>query len=384
MKNISLKKILTAALAAAMALSLCGCGGESGTPVSSEVPMSDSSKPYAGHTLYVANWQGYNSDADYCEKAFEDATGCSVEHVYFNSYEELMTTLMTGGNKTIDAVVLSNNYTQWFHEEGLIMNVDPALIPNYELVADVYKDLAPYAVDEEGNLFAFPWCNGTSSIAYNPDYVDFEIKHWTDLLDPRLTGHVMVLNGDGDDWVIGCLLAGEDSDDIENVDIEKVRTALAELKGQLLGFWATNDEQIMPWLAGDFWAGEIWSGPYSELINNPNTNIKLVHPEEGTVGYIDYWSIVEGTDEFELACEWINWIESTQQQTAMATGISEAYPGDYFTYTPVNAEAINNLTDEQKVILQLDPMPTCIKLLPYIADPELKDQWTDLYQEFVS
>ena len=384
MKNISLKKILTAALAAAMALSLCGCGGESGTPVSSEVPMSDSSKPYAGHTLYVANWQGYNSDADYCEKAFEDATGCSVEHVYFNSYEELMTTLMTGGSKTIDAVVLSNNYTQWFHEEGLIMNVDPALIPNYELVADVYKDLAPYAVDEDGNLFAFPWCNGTSSIAYNPDYVDFEIKHWTDLLDPRLTGHVMVLNGDGDDWVIGCLLAGEDSDDIENVDIEKVRAALKQLKGQLLGFWATNDEQIMPWLSGDFWAGEIWSGPYTELINNPDTNIRLVHPEEGTVGYIDYWSIVEGTDEFDLACEWINWIESTEQQTAMATGISEAYPGEYYTYTPVNAESIGNLTDEQKVILQLDPMPTCIKLLPYIADPELKDQWTDLYQEFVS
>ena len=378
------KKILAAALAAAMTLSLGGCGSESGTPGSSEPPVSDPSKPYAGHTLYVANWQGYNSDADYCEKAFEDATGCSVEHVYFNSYEELMTTLMTGGNQTIDAVVLSNNYTQWFHEEGLIMNVDPALIPNYELVADVYKDLAPYAVDEEGNLFAFPWCNGTSSIAYNPDYVDFEIKHWSDLLDPRLTGHVMVLNGDGDDWVIGCLLAGEDSDDMENVDIEKVRAALKQLKGQLLGFWATNDEQIMPWLAGDFWAGEIWSGPYTELINNPDTNIKLVHPEEGTVGYIDYWSIVEGTDEFELACEWINWIESTEQQTAMATGISEAYPGDYFTYTPINTEAINNLTDEQKVTLQLDPMPTCIKLLPYIADPELKDQWTDLYQEFVS
>ena len=384
MKCNALKKILAAALAAVMTLGLCACGGKSETPASSEPSVSDPSKPYAGHTLYVANWQGYNSDADYCEKAFEDATGCSVEHVYFNSYEELMTTLMTGGNQTIDAVVLSNNYTQWFHEEGLIMNVDPALIPNYELVADVYKDLAPYAVDEAGNLFAFPWCNGTSSIAYNPDYVDFEIKHWSDLLDPRLTGHVMVLNGDGDDWVIGCLLAGEDSDDIENVDIEKVRAALKELKGQLLGFWATNDEQIMPWLAGDFWAGEIWSGPYTELINNPDTNIKLVHPEEGTVGYIDYWSIVEGTDEFELACEWINWIESTEQQTAMATGISEAYPGDYFTYTPINAEAINNLTDEQKVTLQLDPMPSCIKLLPYIADPELKDQWTDLYQEFVS
>ena len=44
-----------------------------------------------------------------------------------------------------------------------------------------------------------------------------------------------VLNGDGDSWVIGCLLAGEDSNDIENADIEKVRASLNELKGQLLG-----------------------------------------------------------------------------------------------------------------------------------------------------
>ena len=36
----------------------------------------------------------------------EEKYGCEVEHVYFNSYEELMTTLQTGGNKTIDAVVL--------------------------------------------------------------------------------------------------------------------------------------------------------------------------------------------------------------------------------------------------------------------------------------
>ena len=386
-----MKKILALVLALCMVLALVACGAAPAAPAeapAAEAPAAPAAEepaglPYEGHTLYVANWQGYNSDEDYCVKAFQDATGCTVEHVYFNSYEELLTTLQTGGNKTIDAVVLSNNYTQWFHDEGLIANVDPAKIPNYAEVADVYKDLSPYAVDADGNLFAFPWCNGTSSIAYNPDKVDFEIEHWSDLMDPSLKGHVMVLDGDGDDWVIGCLLAGEDSDDIENADIEAVRTALKEFKGQLLGFWASNDEQTIPWLAGDFWAGEIWSGPYSELINNPDTNIKLVHPSEGTVGYIDYWSVVEGTDEFDLACEWINWIESYEQQYSMATGISEAYPGDYYTYTPVNAKAIDGLTAEQKIALELDPMPTCIKLLPYIADPDVKDAWTDLYQEFV-
>lgn len=386
-----MKKILAMMLALVMALSLAACGGPAGNSPATEKPGAETSAsvnegglPYEGHTLYVANWQGYNSDQAYCEKAFEDATGAQVEHVYFNSYDELMTTLLTGGNKTIDAVVLSNNYTQWFHDDGLISDLDASKLPNYEKVADVYKDQAPYAVDDAGRLFAVPWCSGTSSIAYNPDYVDFEIEHWSDLLDPRLKGHVMVLNGDGDSWVIGCLLAGEDSNDIENADIEKVRASLNELKGQLLGFWSTNDEQIMPWMAGDFWAGEIWSGPYSQLLHDSSTNIKLVHPEEGTVGFIDYWAIVEGTDEQDLAYEWLDWIMSAEQQTSMATGISEAYPGEYMTYTPVNAEVIEALTPEQKIDLQLDPMPTTIKLLPYIADPAVKDQWVDLYQEFVS
>ena len=398
-----MKKLLAVLLSAGMVMSsLAACGGggnaSSGAAASSAAAESTAassaaseagesaeagSGDYAGHTLYVANWQAYMSDQDYVEKAFEEKFGCTVEHVYFNSYEELMTTLQTGGNQKIDAVVLSNNYTQYFHDAGLIANVDPAKIPNYENVDAVYKDLAPFAVDDAGNVFAYPWCNGTSSIAYNPKYVDFEIEHWSDLLRPELKGHVMVLDGDGDDWVIGCLLAGEDSDDIENADIEKVRASLMELKDQLLGFWASNDEQLIPWKAGDFWAGEIWSGPYTQLLAEDPEGIKLVHPEEGTVAYIDYWSVVEGTDEFDLACEWINWIESDEVQKTMATGESTTYPGEYMTYGPVNGSVIAGLTPEQKVSLQLDPMPTKLKLLPYIADPDLKDQWTDLYNEFV-
>ena len=420
-EDMKMKKGLAIALAGIMAISLAACGGGSAPAQEAAADSAESaadagaeesaeaadagaeesaeaadagaeesadaadagSGDYSGHKLVVANWQDYSSDQDYAEKAFEDKFGCEVEHVYFNSYEELQTTLQTGGNKTIDAVVLSNNYTQFFHDAGLIANVDPAKIPNYADVDPVYKDLAPYAVDDAGNVFAYPWCNGTSSIAYNPDKVDFEIKHWSDLLDPSLKGHVMVLNGDGDDWVIGCLLAGEDSDDIENADIEKVRASLMQLKDQLLGFWASNDEQLNPWYAGDFWAGEIWSGPYTELLASDKTNIKLVHPEEGTVGYIDYWAVVEGTDEYDLACEWINWIESEEVQHTMATGESESYPGEYLTYTPINHNVIEGLTPEQKVALELDPMPTKIKLLPYIADPDIKDQWTDLYNEFV-
>ena len=104
---------------------------------------AEETKDYSGHTLYVANWQAYSSDTNYCEVAFEEKFGCEVEHVYYNSFDELMTNLQTGGNEMIDAVVLSQNYTQYFHDQGLLMNVDPADIPNYEGVADTYKDIAP-------------------------------------------------------------------------------------------------------------------------------------------------------------------------------------------------------------------------------------------------
>ena len=41
------------------------------------------------------------------------------------------------------------------------------------------------------------------------------------------------------------------------------------------------------------------------------------------------------------------------------------------------------IKDYGTITLELDPMPTVIKLLPYIADPDVKDAWVDLYQEFV-
>lgn len=387
-----MKKILALALALIMVFGLVACNTPgkteptSPTPATSVNPTDNTAAGgnYSGQTLYVANWQAYSSDRDYAEKAFEDKTGCNVEHVYFNSYDELMTTLQTGGNKTIDAVVLSQNYTQYFHDQGLLANVDPAKIPNYEGVTPVYKDVSPYAVDAEGNVFAFPWCSGVTSLAYNPDYVDFEINHWSDLLNPKLTGHVTLFGDYGDGMIIGALISGQDPSDPENLDLDKVAEALAQLKPQILSFWSSNDEQLIPYLAGESWAGNMWSGPYAQL-KREGKNVKMVHPEEGTVGYLDYWCVVEGTDQFDLACEWINWIESYELQYTMATGEGTDYAppaGEvYPTYSPVNQKVIEGLTAEQKSLLSLDPMPTKICMLNYLT-PEQKDAWMDVWDTF--
>ncbi len=375
-----MRKFLAATLPLCAALCLlAGCGGGQASPS----PDGAGDKPYAGRELYVANWQAYSSDTDYCEKAFEDRFGCSVEHVYFNSYDELMTNLRTGGSAAIDAVVLSQNYTQYFREQGLLMDVDTTKVPNYQDVAPAYRDISPYAVDREGNVFAFPWCTGQTSIAYNPDYVDFEIKHWSDLLDPALTGHVCMFGDYGDGMIIGALISGQDPTDPDNLDLDKVSEALARLKPQILSFWSSNDEQLIPYYSGEFWAGNMWSGPYAQLVQEGRP-VKYVHPEEGTVGYVDYWCVVKGTDEYDLACEWINWIESEELQYTMATGESADYPpaeGVYPTYAPVNAKVLENLTQEQLAALGMDPAPTKLCMLNHLT-PEQKDAWVDVWERF--
>lgn len=345
---------------------------------------AEETKDYSGHTLYVANWQAYSSDTNYCEVAFEEKFGCEVEHVYYNSFDELMTNLQTGGNEMIDAVVLSQNYTQYFHDQGLLMNVDPADIPNYEGVADTYKDIAPYAVDEDGNVFAFPWTTGTTSLVYNPEKVTKEITSWSDMLDPEFTGHVC-LNGDyGDGMIIAILLSGQDPSDPENLDLDKVAETLEELKPQVLSFWASNDEQLIPYKSGEFWIGNMWSGPCAQLITE-GAAVEYIHPAEGTIGFLDYWAVVEGTDEYDLACEWINWIESYELQYTMATGEGTEYESvdglPYPTYTPVNAEVFENLTDEQKDALGMNPMPTKICMLNYLT-AEQKDAWQEVWDNF--
>ena len=106
---MKMKKVLAICLMLCMSLCLlagCGGSGQDQTP-----PPADNSgaadtdsgneNPYEGHTLYVANWQGYCFDANYCKKAFEDKFSCKVEMVYFDSYDDLMTNLQTGGNATV-------------------------------------------------------------------------------------------------------------------------------------------------------------------------------------------------------------------------------------------------------------------------------------------
>ena len=52
-------------------------------------------------------------------------------------------------------------------------------------------------------------------------------------------------------------------------------------------------------------------------------------------------------------------------------------------YPPVNAKALEELTEEQRSTLYLNPEPTKLCMLNYLS-PEMKDAWVDCWNNFMA
>ena len=119
--------------------------------------------------------------------------------------------------------------------------------------------------------------------------------------------------------------------------------------------------------------GNVWGSIATEL-KNEGFNIQYVHPEEGTVGWCDYWCIVKDTEHQDLAMKWIDYCTGESFQNAMATAGSQAY-------CPVNTVVTEQLSDETRQSLWLYPeAPTNVNLALPLTDEQL-NQWTTLWDE---
>ena len=380
-----MKKTFALILALCMMLSLfAGCAKTSTESAPAAAPAAENNaaepaqeaaeeKPAASEekpTLYVANWQGYCSDQPYAELAFEEQFNCNVEHVYFNSLEELFTTLQTGGMGNIDAAVTTSNYTKSYVDAGLFEAIDLSLCKNYADIDEAYlcKDTA---YDAAGNCYGIPWVWSLDNLGYNADIVGRELDSWKDIWDDEFAGKV----GLGDDYVIVIMLTalslGMEPTSPENIDLKAVEDALVALKPNINVIWSSYDGFISPYKAGEIVIGDPWPGMATTLANS-GENIRFISPKEGSIGSCDLWSVVKGSKNYDLACAWCDFMAGVEFQTAMATSEGNAH-------NPVNVKVIETLTDEQKAVLWCNPMPEKIYMM-LALDEQQKAEWSELWE----
>ena len=377
------KKLACGLLAAVMLLGLAACGGgstETEAPATdaptTDAPVTDApetgapaegTEDFSGQTLTVANWQSYGTDADYGAAAFEELYGCKVEHYFISSVPELMQTLLNGGMDQIDVICINPVYIQEYFANGVIEPIDTAALSNY---ADLRSDLTDIedVKDSEGNVLGVPWIWGTTSLFYNADVVTEEITSWSALWDEAYAGKVGFFDDHESAIKVAAMKLGQDP---YTPDLEAVEQELISLKPNVKTYWGTYDDFVKAYTAGDIVIGNVW-GSIATQLKAEGYNIQYVYPEEGTVGWCDYWCLVSGSAEKELAMKWIDFCTGSDFQNGLATDGNQAY-------APANQVVLDALDEETQKNLWIYPSAPDNMFLSLQMDSDTLNEWINLW-----
>ena len=329
-----MKKILalTLTLAMVMALALSGCsvekvdesGDGSFTAADGSAPSgSGDAQPSGDRVVNVCSWGEY-LDMSLIEE-FEAQTGITVNYKTTDSNETLYSLLENGGSD-FDVVVPSDYMISQLIEEDWLQPLDYSKIPNFEKIADRFKNLS---YDPE-NLYTVPYTWGTLGIIYNTTMVDEPITSWNVMFDDSYAGNVILIDNPRDAFGMALYYLGYSVNTTDEAQIREAAELVSNAwsNGVYQGKTMDGIFQIME--GGNAAIGTYYAGDYLTMLEN-NEDLAYVIPDEGSNWFVDAMCILKDAKNVDEAHEWINFIASTDANLRNM---------DYIWYASPNEEAL--------------------------------------------
>ena len=328
-----MKKVLalTLALAMVMTLALSGCsvekvdGSGDGSFVSADgsTPSGSGAQTTGNRVVNVCSWGEY-LDMSLIEE-FEAQTGITVNYKTTDSNETLYSLLENGGSD-FDVVVPSDYMISQLIEEGWLQPLDYSKIPNFEKIADRFKNLS---YDPE-NLYTVPYTWGTLGIIYNTTMVDEPITSWETMFSDAYAGNVILIDNPRDAIGMALYYLGYSVNTTDEAQIREAAALVSDAwsSGVYQGKTMDGIFQIME--GGNAAIGTYYAGDYLTMLEN-NPDLAYVIPDEGSNWFVDAMCILKDAKNVDEAHEWINFIASTDANLRNM---------DYIWYASPNEEAL--------------------------------------------
>ena len=275
----------------------------------STAPASDASAPepstelpdLSGQSLTISNWDAYTPEN--LIPSFEEGSGATVEFTTHATNEEIVAKLLQGGGEGYDVVFVSAQFAQQLDEAGLLLDIDPELVPNLSY-------LAPEALEldsDPGLRFSVPYTWGTTGLCYRSDVITEAPTSWMDLLDPAEAQDGRVTMMATDRWLLlpAQKALGFSANTTDPEELEQVTELLIEAKDHLLAYDDTTFYSRL--VSGEADLVEAWDGWCNYGIAE-NPDIEFVIPEEGSDVFVDSMVILNTTQSPEAAHAFINWV----------------------------------------------------------------------------
>lgn len=307
---------------------------------------------------------------------FEDAHGVRVNVKEYEGTAAGLTILEQSRPGDWDVMVIDAVDVGRAVEQGFLAPLPEGAVDTGDFFSQVvlgdYTSVAgvPYAVTEKF---------GYNTVAYNKAKVDAADMDslgalWSGKYDGRIAIYDYYLPVLG---LVG-LQAGVNTADLDASALETLRDPLMQLKGASKQVsdvvasqtaLATGEVDVL--IGGGEWL--------TAVLNADNPDLDWTIPKEGGLLWAQSIAMVEGSENQELALEFIKYITSPEGQARLAT--SSCYWG-----MPANAKAGDVLTAEQKAILRWDDQADYLaraQLYPVPdgdTDAAMQDLWTDMLQ----
>lgn len=266
-------------LAALVAVLLCGC--------SSNEPE-----------LHVYTWANFIKPELY--EQFEKEHGCRVVINTFDSNEAMYAKLNLGATG-YDVLFPSNYYADLLQKQGMLQQIDLALVPNAKYADPKYVSM----LDESSVPYALPFTVTSTAIGYRKDRVDIKDPSWGVFADSTHKGRMTMLNDPREALGAALKFLGYS---LNTTDEKQVKEAEAILIGWKRNLAKFESEQYKNGLASAEYLIVQGFGGEIQLVHQENSNVVCVLPKEGTILSIDLLTIARDSQNKELAHAFVNFL----------------------------------------------------------------------------
>jgi len=323
-------------------------------------------------TLNLLVWEGY-ADPSFV-KGFEEQYHCKVTASYMGSSDELMAKLRGGSAGNYDVISPSSDVATSIAAGNLAAPLDLSKIPSYVQLSPQLTNLP--LVRAAGQVYGVPFMWGPDPLIYDTTVFAHPPDSWNVLWDPKYKGKISVWDDLSTVYMAAQVLGFDKPDpsqlyNLSDEQLEAVKKKLLELKPNIRKMWATGGDLTNLFQNHEIVAAMGWPLNTVEL-KKVNFPVGETIPKENTTGWIDHLMITAGSENKELAYQFLEYMIEAQTQKKVT---------DVTRYTPANPQAAQFMTADEVKTLHLDDVDNYQKRLYFWQNVPRRAKYTEIWNE---
>lgn len=301
-------------------------------------------------------------DAEYFQQ-FEEKTGIKVYLTYFDSYEELVIKLRSGGGD-YDLVMAADYVITILREENLIKKIDRSKIHFWD---KLYKPLLGLYYDR-ANEYTIPFAWEIYGIGIDTTYFNNGTPPatWGLLFDPTIAPKRIGMLDDAREVVsIAAQYLFGKKEALDRAELEQVQTLLLQQKPSVAMYTDLRTDYLL--LSGTV---PIALGISSNIYNamRQHKNIQFLLPKEGSFLVIDVMLLPHTTQKEDLVYEFLNYLYEPE--------ILQKY-ADRYNFFPVR-DGVSSC-DNRFFLTPAHSLFSSLRFFNYaLSEQQLRDLWITL------